>query len=190
MYSKAAASASFCIGNQEIDQVQQFCYLGRPLAADDQDDIAISHNLAKARNTWGRLRPILAANGATPKIMARFYLAIVQAILLYGSETWVLSKRDLGRLEAFHKRCARNIAHRPITRQLDGTWIHPPTQEILQICHLSPIQTYIAKRKTTLLSRYACDSPLYRECRARIVSHISSSRNLLWWNAEPRIDSL
>jgi hypothetical protein len=34
--------------------------------------------------------------------MARFYLAVVQAKLLYGSETWALSKHQLDHLEQFH----------------------------------------------------------------------------------------
>ena len=42
----------------------------------------------------------MAADGTNAHTMARFYLAVVQAKLLYGSEMWVLSKRMLGtRLE-------------------------------------------------------------------------------------------
>jgi hypothetical protein len=33
---------------------------------------------------------ILSSDGADSKTMARFYLAVVQAKLLYGSKTWVL----------------------------------------------------------------------------------------------------
>jgi hypothetical protein len=45
---------------------------------------------------------ILSSDGADSKTMARFYLAVVQAKLLYGSETWVLSRRLLDCLEHFH----------------------------------------------------------------------------------------
>jgi hypothetical protein len=45
---------------------------------------------------------ILSSDGADSKTMARFYLAVVQAKLLYGSKTWVLSRRLLDRLEHFH----------------------------------------------------------------------------------------
>jgi hypothetical protein len=50
---------------------------------------------------------ILSADGANAHVMARFYLAIIQAKLLFGSETWVLSQKALGRLARFHARCAR-----------------------------------------------------------------------------------
>jgi hypothetical protein len=48
------------------------------------------------------MSPILRADNASPKDMARFYMAVVQAILLSGSESWVISKGTLRRLETFH----------------------------------------------------------------------------------------
>ena len=36
--------------------------------------------------------------GANAKTMAKFYLAVVQAVLLYGSESWTIKKRDWRRL--------------------------------------------------------------------------------------------
>ena len=112
-----------------------------------------------------RMHRILSADGADALAMARLYLAVVQAKLLFGSETWVLSERALGRLERFHARCARYIARRHIRKLPDGTWLCPPTNEVLDQCGLSPIATYIAKRKTTLLNNYAIpSSSLYRQC--------------------------
>jgi hypothetical protein len=97
----------------------------------------------------------LSSDGADSKTMARFYLAMIQAKLLYGSKTWVLSRRLLDHLEHFHAQCARYIAHRHICHLPDNTWEYPPTLEVLDACSLSTIETYIAKRKTTLLNHYA-----------------------------------
>jgi hypothetical protein len=48
-------------------------------------------NLRKARMKWGRISRILSMDGADPKAMASLYKAIVvQSVLLYGSESWVL----------------------------------------------------------------------------------------------------
>ena len=41
-----------------------------------------------------------------PRVASKFYKAVVQAILLYPSETWVLSKTALASLEGFHIRAA------------------------------------------------------------------------------------
>jgi hypothetical protein len=76
--------------------------------------------------------------------MAGFYLAVVQAKLLYSSETWVLSKHLLKHLESFHNQCACAIAYQAIQRYADGTWEYPPMDEVLDNCGLSDIATYIA----------------------------------------------
>jgi hypothetical protein len=49
---------------------------------------------------------IFSADGANAHVMAQFYLAIIQAKLLFGSEMWVLSQKALDRLEGFHAHCA------------------------------------------------------------------------------------
>jgi hypothetical protein len=174
-------TAQFYIGDNLIQLVSVFEYLGRWLSNDDTDTTAVSKNLKKARLRWGRIRRLLSRQDASPRTMARFYLAIIQSILLFGSETWVLSQRDLQRLESFHAKCARQMAHRYIRRNPDGSWDTPDTNEVLDICNLSPISTYIAKRKTTLLSSYARhSSPLYQRCITSTPVPNSAHR-LVWW---------
>ncbi len=38
---------------------------------------------------------------AEPRVAAKFYKAVVQSLLLYGSETWNLTETVLARLEGF-----------------------------------------------------------------------------------------
>jgi hypothetical protein len=45
---------------------------------------------------------VLSYENLTPRVAAKFYKAVVQAVLLYGSETWNLTKAVLARLEGFH----------------------------------------------------------------------------------------
>ena len=42
------------------------------------------------RLVWGRLGTMILREGAEPKVLGVFYRAVVQAILFYESETWVL----------------------------------------------------------------------------------------------------
>ena len=74
----------------------EFKNLGHIISADDWDDKAVSYNIKKVTKAWYGLQHILSASGADPCTMACFYLAVVQAKLLFGSETWVLSQRLLG----------------------------------------------------------------------------------------------
>ena len=160
-----ANSIIFYIDGIPIENVSEFKYLGRILSADDRDDAAVSYNIKKASQAWFGMYHILLHKTSNPCTMAHFYLAIVQAKLLYGSESWVLSKCLLTRLERFHAKCARILAHHTIHHLPDGTWEYPPTDEVLDQCGLSPIATYIAKCKATLLQNYVKPfSTLYQTC--------------------------
>lgn len=177
-----ATNLVFKVGDVPIETISEFKYLGRPLSADDSDDAAVSLNISRASKAWFGMYRILSRDGADSRTMARFYLAVVQAKLLYGSETWVLSQHSLKRLESFHARSARYIARRHIHCRADGTWKHPPTDEVLDACGLSPITTYIAKRKTTLLHNYALpSSALYNVCITSTPVG-SGARHRMWWN--------
>jgi len=113
--------------------------------------------------------------------MACFYLAVVQAKSLYGFETWVLSQHALKWLESFHAQFARYMVHRHIRPRSDGTWDCPHTEEVLDSCGLSPIATYIAKRKTTILNRYAREhSGLFQQCSTSTPVG-SGARRQMWW---------
>ena len=60
------------------------------------------HNCGKARGTWACVGQVLWSKNALPFVAEQFYQAILQATLLYGSETWVISQTALARLERFH----------------------------------------------------------------------------------------
>ena len=97
--TRQAAQANdivFYINGIALDNVTEFKYLGRIISADDRDDAVVSYNIKKATKAWYGMQHILSANGADPHTMACFYLAVVQAKLLFGSETWVLSQHLLG----------------------------------------------------------------------------------------------
>jgi hypothetical protein len=88
-----ATNLVFYIGKVPLENVTEYKYLGCPLSADHSDtNAAVSLNISKATQTWFGMYRILSSNGAESKTMACFYLAMVQAKLLYGSKTWVLSR--------------------------------------------------------------------------------------------------
>jgi hypothetical protein len=53
---------------------------------------------------------VLRGENVMPWVAATFYKAVVQAILLYGSETWNLTASALARLEGFHIRAVYKMA--------------------------------------------------------------------------------
>ena len=85
----------------------KFRYLGRILSQGDQDLSACTRNLQRAREKWTAVSRVLKRDGASQRSFARFYLVIVSTVLLYGSDTWVVTKYMQDMLTSFHNRCAR-----------------------------------------------------------------------------------
>ena len=48
-------------------------------------------NLRKAQKKWSWLSRILVREGDNPWALGMFFNAVVQAVLLFGSETWVMT---------------------------------------------------------------------------------------------------
>ena len=46
--------------------------------------------LKKVRQVWGRLGKLLQREGMEPEVSEKLYHTVVQAVLLFGVETWVL----------------------------------------------------------------------------------------------------
>jgi hypothetical protein len=82
-----------------------------------------------------------------PRIAAKFYKAVVQAILLYGSKTWNLTNSALARLEGFHVYAAYKMArkHQP-KRGANGVWVYPKTADVLEECGMTTLAAYIQSR--------------------------------------------
>ena len=79
----------------------------------------------KARRSWGRLSQVLGREGADPKVSRTFYIAVTQQVLLFGAETWVLTKKMESALDAFQGRVARKLTGRQPRCGRDGGWYYP-----------------------------------------------------------------
>ncbi len=108
-HSETVKETVFTVNGAPIRNVSEFKYLGRVVESNDNDGPAVNRNLTKARVVWGRLGRILSQEGTNPTAMASVYKAVVQAVLLYGSESWVLTLAMEKKLQSFHRRCARFI---------------------------------------------------------------------------------
>ena len=92
-----------------LERVESFKYLGRTIRYDDNDTQAARNNLRKARRVWGRLSRVMKSENASPWVCGLFYKATVQAVLLFGSESWTITPAMRRGLEGFHTRAARRM---------------------------------------------------------------------------------
>ena len=106
---------------------------------------------------------------------------MVAAVLLYGSETWVVSSYDLRALEGFHIEAApRLTGMRPKKR--GETWAYPKSVDVLRAARVKPIAEYIAARRQNIL-RTIADRPILEECQGAERPRGSPTR-LHWWEQE------
>ena len=92
-----------------IETVSKFKYMGRIMTAGDDDWPAVAGNLVKEQKSWGRLARILNRRGVDKRVPGTFFKAMVQQVLLFGAETWVLTPRIERALESFMHRDAHRI---------------------------------------------------------------------------------
>ena len=71
---------------------------------------------------WGRLGKLLRREGADTILPEKFYRAVVQAMLLFGAETWVLSAAMLKKLEGLHVGFLRQMTGTKARRLGEKTW--------------------------------------------------------------------
>ena len=177
---KTARNVVFKVSGTPIENVNEFVYLGRTLEENDKDEPAVQWSLNRARAKWSKIGRILSRDGANPRIMATFYKAIVQSTLLYGAESWALTKRMMQNLRSFHRRCARHITGWNIRQDTDtGEWICPDSETTVRKAGLWTIEEYIESRKDIVM-KFAQGRSIYRRCiKSQPIAN--SSHRAVWW---------
>jgi hypothetical protein len=163
--SALALRQQFTVHGDVLEWVEVFRYLGCLLLQDDDDIQAVRSQLCKARRTWARVGQVLRKENTPPRVSTKFYKAIVQSGLLYGSETWVLSPAVMARLEGFHICVAYRMAkeHTPC-RGMNDQWTYPPSKKVLEECGMHTIRHYIDVRRETI-AKYVVGRTILAECQ-------------------------
>ena len=91
-----------------LKQVKSFSYLGSLMTSDARSDKEIKRRIALARQAFNSLRDLLRCD-ISKGLKKRLLKCYVWPVLLYGSESWTVSKEMIKRLESFEMWCYRRI---------------------------------------------------------------------------------
>ena len=111
----------------------------------DNDLMSVAVNLIKAWRIWEWLSRILGRGGTEPWTPGTFYKVVVQAILLFGVETWDMTS-SIGRtLGSFHHRVSYQMAVIWPRREMMVRWFKSPMDAIIIIVGLEGVDTYVLR---------------------------------------------
>ena len=63
-------------------------------------------NLARPKTVWRRMSQILSREGVTPQVSGLFFKVVIQAVVLFGADAWVVTPRMVTALGGFQTQVA------------------------------------------------------------------------------------
>lgn len=124
---------------------------------------------------------ILKQDGADPPTMAKIYRAVIQAVLLYGAESWTVSDANLRKLRAFHHQAVRYMTGDHIWKLKNDEWEYPDHNELREKCGVLRIEEYIEKRRENLRTFLTKERKSLWEEAMKIQPPARDVRKILWW---------
>ena len=84
-----------------IEQVQKMVYLGSITTEDGKSEVEIKRRVEIARNTFNNMKGVLSSRNISINTRMKLTKCYVWSTLLYGAETWTITKTLTKRIDAF-----------------------------------------------------------------------------------------
>ena len=109
MIECASSSEKIVVDGKEVDDVEEFTYLGPIVDKVGGGSKDILRRLQKARGAFQRLGRVWAARGIGRRTKIRLFKTLVRPVLLYGCKTWKITSNDERKLNSFQCQSLRRI---------------------------------------------------------------------------------
>lgn len=128
------------VDGKELEEVLKFVYLGGTLTQKGGSEEDIRSRLGKARAAFSKLRNIWKSSQLKLNTKLKIFKSNVVAVLLYGCETWRMTKSDETKLGVF--------LHKSLRRLMKIYWpMKVSNKEIHNRANISPISEQIFRRR-------------------------------------------
>ena len=97
------------VRGNEIEEVENFTYLGANVTKDGGGAVDVRRRIALASAQFKRISNIWQASNISRKIKVSLFKSLVMSVLVYGCETWKLTKGEEEKLDTFQNKCLRKI---------------------------------------------------------------------------------
>ena len=92
-------------------------YLGTLITVDNNISAKINNRITLANRSYFGMVNMLKAKNINRKHKVTIYKTLIKPVLMYGAETWVLSKEDELRLGVFERKILRRVYGPSVKRQ-------------------------------------------------------------------------
>ena len=124
---------------------------------------------------------MLIQEGVDTIILAKFYWYVVQAVLLFGAETWVLLVAMLKKLEGVHVGFLQHTRGMKAQRLGDAIWKKEGQYRVLQAAGTEPLREYIDKRQEAV-AEWVDLRTIFEVYKMDLVYAGGGRLRELWWH--------
>ena len=128
------------VNEGELEIVDQFCYLGEMLTCQSGAEGAVRVRISAAWNKWREINSLLINKTIPLKNRAKIYEACVRSVMLYGAETWAMTKEMERKVKSSDQKMLRHMAG---VRLVDGV----RSEELRERCGLEDIIDVLRRRR-------------------------------------------
>ena len=118
------------LGNEKIDQVGSFSYLGSIISKDGGSSEDVKSRIAKAQGVFLQLKKVWKNRKISLQTKIRVLEATVMTVVKYGSETWALQKADENLLDVFQRNCLRIFLGTRLTDRISNSRLYEKCDSI------------------------------------------------------------
>ena len=97
------------LNGEDIKRSSDFCYLGSIVAENGGTSREVNARTQKARGSFSKLRRVWLSKSIRKDTKIRIFNVCVKSLLLYGCETWLVTKEIQHKIQTFVNRCLRYI---------------------------------------------------------------------------------
>jgi hypothetical protein len=97
------------IGDKHFEVVKEFVYLGSMMTSTNDVSREIQRRIQTANRCFFGLCKHLQSSHLSGQTKFTIHKTLIRPVLLYGSETWVLTKREENQLLVFERKVLRTI---------------------------------------------------------------------------------
>jgi len=105
----ATTPSSVYISGNPVEVVESFVYLGSEIHSSGSSEPEVLRRIGLAKSCFNLLNRGIWRSSISVLTKVQLYRTYIQPVLLYGSETWALTRALLDKVDAFDNICLRRI---------------------------------------------------------------------------------